>query len=56
LGFLVYTVFKFFKKKNQDFLLARNRDFISFFLGLFWHFLFFLGAKEKPGFMVRGER
>jgi hypothetical protein len=30
LGFLC-----FYKRKNQAFLLARNRDFISFFLGLF---------------------
>ncbi len=28
-------VFSFSKRKNQEFLLARNRDFISFFLGLF---------------------
>jgi hypothetical protein len=50
LGFLCF-VFFFPKEKNQDFLLARNSDFISFFLGFFWHFSFF-GAKEKPGFMV----
>jgi len=36
-------------------LLARNSDFISFFLGFFWHFSFF-GAKEKPRFMVMGNR
>jgi len=54
LGFL-WLVFSFSKRKNQDFLLARNRDFISFFLGDFWQFSFF-GAKEKPGFMVTGNR
>jgi hypothetical protein len=54
LGFLC-LFFSFSKRKDQDFLLARNRDFISFFHGFFWQFSFF-GAREKPGFMVTGNR
>jgi len=34
-------------------LLARNRDFISFFLGFLYIYIY--GAKEKPGFMVTGN-
>jgi hypothetical protein len=40
LGFLC-LFFSFSRRKSQDFLLARNRDFISFFLGLFLAIFFF---------------
>jgi len=46
LGFLC-LFFSFSNRKNQDFLLARNRDFISFFLGLFLAIFFFLVLKKS---------
>jgi hypothetical protein len=54
LGFFVYFLV-FPKEKIRIFCWQEIGILFHFFLGCFWQFAFF-GAKEKPVFMVTGNR